>query len=81
MRLGKRIRIEDVGPQGYAHLSSENIQQVIAVGRKFLVLLIPYLRWDLVVSMSKDFVSVYALVLFGPHKEMLARGVSPKTLL
>ncbi len=50
LRLGKLIRVEDTGPMGYAQLASKNIQQVIAVGRKYLDLLVPYLRWDLVLS-------------------------------
>jgi AraC-like DNA-binding protein len=49
LRLGEIIRVEDTGPLGYAQLTSKNIRDVIALGQKYIDLMIPYIRWDMIV--------------------------------
>jgi AraC-like DNA-binding protein len=50
LRLGKCIRMEELGPLGYALLTGKNLMNVITVSREYMDLLVPYFRWDLVVT-------------------------------
>jgi len=53
LRLGETIQLQELGPIGYASLSSTRILEAIEVSRQFNDLLIPYLRWDLVITKTE----------------------------
>jgi AraC-like DNA-binding protein len=50
LRLGSSIKPHEMGPIGFAGLTSSDIVQSIEVARKYMDLVLPYLRWDLVIG-------------------------------
>jgi len=50
LRLGARIRPQDLGPIGFAGITSSSIVESIEGSRRYMDLVLPYLRWDLVIS-------------------------------
>ena len=50
LRLGARIRQQDLGPIGFAGLTSSSIVESTEVARRYMNLVLPYLRWDLIIG-------------------------------
>ena len=50
LRLGGLLSLRELGPIGLAGLTSRKLLESIETSRKYLDLLLPYLRWDLVVG-------------------------------
>ena len=50
LRLGARIRPQDLGPIGFAGLTSGSIVESTEVARRYMNLVLPYLRWDLILG-------------------------------
>jgi len=50
LRLGARIRPQELGPIGFAAVTSRSIIESIECSRRYMDLVLPYLRWDLVIG-------------------------------
>lgn len=50
LRLGAKIRPRDLGPIGFAGITSRSIVESIEGSRRYMDLVLPYLRWDLIIG-------------------------------